>query len=442
MRCGFTAAMPEAAQPAAQAKPWNPRPAITFSHSEVSMTAAHQDLDQVRRRGASLDRQAGPDPAGALGARAKVLFVGFFPPPVNGQRIVTQRMFEQLDAVATVACYDIDRFRRLGPFSKLASAIAGCGALINARSRGYATLYLAPHSGAGLIYSWLIALTSRCCGYDMVVHYHSYRNMGRYTRLMAGFLALCGPRALHIVLAPPMAHDLRRLYGPARQVTVLSNTTFIPPRGAERTFTGRRLRVGHLSNLSREKGIGSVLDCMRELWARSVEVELWLAGPAEDAETGRMIAEAQAKFGDRINYLGRLSGGDVRRFYDDIDIFLFPTAYEHEAEPLVIVDAVSAGVPVIATDRGCIGYLLGITGGRVLPAEDFVAQSVEQIAAWAQDPRQLAAVSAHAQARFTELHAHSRLQLDSLLATIINGVSNDIELKSGDFQSPASSRPQ
>lgn len=406
------------------------------------MTAAQHDVDQVRRRGASLDRQPGPDPAGAEGERAKVLFVGLFPPPVNGQRIVTRRMFERLDAVATVACCDIDRFRSLGPFSKLASAIASCAFLISARTHGYATLYLAPHSGAGLIYSWLIALTSRCCGYGLVVHYHSYRNMGRHTRMMAGFLALCGPNALHIVLAPPMARDLRRLYRSARHVTVLSNSTFIPPRPVERAFAGRRLRVGHLSNLSREKGIGSVLDCMRELWSRGIEVELWLAGPAEDAETGRMIAEAQAKFGDRINYLGRLSASDVRRFYDDIDIFLFPTAYEHEAEPLVIVDAVSAGVPVIATDRGCIGYLLGVTGGRVLPADDFVAQSVEQIAAWARDPGQLAAVSAHAQARFVELHEHSRLQLDRLLATIVNGVSDDVDLKSADFQSPASSRPQ
>jgi glycosyltransferase involved in cell wall biosynthesis len=391
----------------------------------------------------------GRDPSEAAGARTKVLFVGLFPPPVNGQRIVTQRMFEQLDAVATVACYDIDRFHRLGPFSKLVSAIFGCVTLIRARINGYTTLYLAPHSGAGLIYSWFIALTSRCCGYALVVHYHSYRNMGRYTRLMAGFLGLCGGDALHIVLAPPMARDLHRLYRSARHVTVLSNTTFVPPRKVEHPFAGRRLRVGHLSNLSREKGIGSVLDCMRELWARGVKVELWLAGPAEDAQTGRLIAEAQAEFGDRINYLGRLSGSDVQRFYNDIDVFLFPTAYEHEAEPLVVVDAVSAGVPVIATDRGCIGYLLGVTGGRVLAAEDFVAQSVEQIAAWAENPGQLAGVSVQAQMRFAKLHEKSRLQLDRLLATIINGaprdangVSSDIELNSGDFQSPTSPRPQ
>ena len=370
------------------------------------------------------------------------MVVGMFPPPVNGQRIVTQRMLDQLGQVATVARYDIDRFRSLGPFSKLVSAIVGCGVLLAARARGYSTLYFAPHSGTGLIYSWLIALTSRCCGYALVVHYHSYRNLGRHTRLMAGFLALCGPDALHVVLAPPMARDLGRLYRSVQQVTVLSNTTFTPPRPVERTFPARRLRVGHLSNLSREKGIGSVFDCMRALWARDIEVELWLAGPPEDAQTARMITAARAEFGDRINYLGRLSASGVQQFYDNIDVFLFPSAYEHEAEPLVVIDAVSAGVPVIATDRGCIGYLLGITGGRVLPAEDFVAQSVKQIATWARDPARLSDASIQTQARFAELHERSRLQLARLLATIVNGLTTAPEPSSADRQSAASSRPR
>jgi glycosyltransferase involved in cell wall biosynthesis len=373
--------------------------------------------------------------------RAKVLFVGLFPPPINGQRIVTQRMFEQLDAIATVARFDIGQFRRFGPLAKLLSAVAGCVVLVGARARGFSTLYLAPHSGAGLIYSCLIALASRCCGYALVVHYHSYRNIGRYTRLMAAFLALCGPDALHIVLAPPMARDLRRLYSSVRHVTIVSNTTFVSPRQVERRFTSRRLRVGHLSNLSREKGIGIVLDCMRELWARGVAVELWLAGPAEDAETGRLIAAARAEYGDRINYLGRLAAIDVRRFYDDIDVFLFPTAYEHEAEPLVIVDAVSAGVPVIATDRGCIAYLLGITGGRVLAADQFIAHSVEQMAAWAQDPEQLLEASARALTRFAELHDRSRRQLDQVLQLIINGSPGETGSKSADRASAARPHP-
>lgn len=396
-----------------------------------------------RRRLSATQAAGGATPTSEEGRRdRKVLFIGLFPPPVNGQRIVTQRMFERLDAIAAVTPYNIDRFRQFGPFSKPLSALTACAVVVRARFSGYTTLYLAPHSGAGLIYSSLIAVVGRCSGYTMSIHYHSYRNMARFTWLMAVFLAICGPRALHIVLAPPMAHDLRRFYPSVRRVTVVSNTTFVAPTKVRRAFGERRLRIGHLSNLSREKGIGIVLECMRDLWAGGIDIELWLAGPAEDAETGKLIAAAQAAFGERVNYLGRLDAADVHRFYGEIDAFLFPTSYEHEAEPLVVVDAVSAGVPVIATDRGCIGYLLGITGGRALASADFVRELVEQIAAWARDPNQLAKLSERAQARFAELHDQSRTQLQHVLATIIDARADPAAPTSADRQSPASPHPR
>jgi glycosyltransferase involved in cell wall biosynthesis len=401
----------------------------------------HPIPDQLRRDRALDEPGQSADAEAASRHRHKLLFIGLFPPPVNGQRVVTQCMFERLSAIASVTGYDTDRFRRLGALSKPLSTLVACIVLIWARLGGCTSLYLAPHSGAGLIYSCLIALVSRCCGYALAVHYHSYRNFGRYTRLMGAFLGICGPNALHVVLAPPMARDLRRLYRSARHVTVVSNTTFVPPRSPEREFGTRRLRLGHLSNLSREKGIVMVLDCLRALRARGIEVELWLAGPAEDAETAALIADAQARFGSYLRYLGRLDAADVPSFYGDIDVFLFPTAYEHEAEPLVIVDAASAGVPVIATDRGCIAYLLGITGGRVLTATDFVAESVAQIAAWASDPQQLAEASGRTLARFAELHDRSRRQLDSVLTAIVNGRNEAPGTKSAEWDSPAQPHP-
>ena len=351
----------------------------------------------------------------------KMLFMGLFPPPINGQRIVTQRMLERFDAVTTVASYDVDRFPRLGRLSKLFSAVAASFVLLAARLRGYSMLYLAPHSGAGLTCSCLIALASRCFGYTLTVHYHSYRNVVRYSWLMATFIAICGHQAMHIVLAPPMARDLQRLYRQARRVVVVSNTIFVAPRQVARQFGKRRLRIGHLSNLSREKGIGTVLQCMHELKTRGMDVELWLAGPAEDADTSALIACAQAEFGDSVNYLGRLGPREVARFYEDIDVFLFPTFYEHEAEPLVLIDAVSAGVPVVATDRGCIGYLIG-SAGSVLPATRFVERAVEQIALWADNPDMLASASDRARARFAEVHHQSAMQLDQLFASIFSEV--------------------
>ena len=353
--------------------------------------------------------------------RRKMLCLGFFPPPVDGQRLITQTVFERFDKIAQVERYDFDRLHKLGSLSKLFSALGACLAMLRARAKGFSVLYMAPHSGTGLLFSCFVAFFARCLGYSLAVHYHSYWNIGRRSRLMATFVAICGPKAIHIALAPPMERDLRRFYPAIGRVAVVSNCGLIAPHPeVPRHFGARRLRLGHLSNLSREKGIGLVLECMRALCARGVDVELWLAGPAENKSTEALIAAARSEFGKRLTYLGRLDGAGVRRFYQEIDVFLFPSVHRHEAEPLVVIDAVAAGVPVIATDRGCIGYLLDTAGGRVFSVGDFLEKAVEQIAAWAKAPPSLAQASRQVRGRFLELHQESQAHFERLAATMLD----------------------
>jgi glycosyltransferase involved in cell wall biosynthesis len=216
-----------------------------------------------------------------------------------------------------------------------------------------------------------------------------------------------------------MEWGLRRFYKSVKRIEVLSNSVFIPPVERVRTFAPGRIRIGHLSNLSREKGIETVLECLRRLRKGAVEVEFVLAGPATDAATKRLIACASEEFGDYLRYLGPLRQAEVRGFYESIDVFLFPSAYEHEAEPLVVIDAVSVGVPVVATDRGCIGYILHSTGGRVFPLDRFIDQAVDQIASWAQDRASLALASERARSRFREFHGTAHAHLSGLLARIL-----------------------
>lgn len=351
--------------------------------------------------------------------RRKVVVLGLFPPPVDGQRLVTQRMFREIAGATTAIRRELDRFPRLGVLSKPLSAIAAAILLPAARLGGFSAIYLAPHSGIGLLYSSFLAGASRLLGYTLYVHYHSYRNVGRYSPLMALFLMLCGPKAVHIVLAPPMERGMRRFYKSVKRVEVLSNSVFIAPVERTRPYVGRRIRVGHLSNLSREKGIGLVLECLRRLRATGVEAEFVIAGPATDEATERLIIGAAAEFGEYLQYLGPLRQAEIQGFYGSIDVFLFPTMYEHEAEPLVVIDAVSVGVPVVATDRGCIAYLLEATGGHVFALDEFIDRAVEQIALWSRDRAALAETAEAAQRRFHELHENSRTHLTGLLARIL-----------------------
>ena len=75
--------------------------------------------------------------------------------------------------------------------------------------------------------------------------------------------------------------------------------------------------------------------------------------------------------------------GDVKvAFYRDIDMFLFPTPWRQEAAPLVIYEALAAGCPVLATDRGLIAEFVPDLGGAVCPRDvDFVNFAVEYLCA-------------------------------------------------------------
>jgi glycosyltransferase involved in cell wall biosynthesis len=350
--------------------------------------------------------------------RAKVVCVGFQPPPIDGQRVITARMFDRLASLTTVVRLDLGRFRYLGFISKPLSALVVCLELVDKRVRGYSRLYLAPHSGAGLVYSCIIVMLGCALRYKLFVHYHSYKNLASYSSLMRMFLVLCGDDATHIVLAPPMQRDLQRLYQAAKRVRVLSNAIFIPQHAIRREFGDRPLRVGHFSNLSKDKGVVAVIECMRQLHERCPDVELVLAGPADDPDIKDLLRRAFCELGGKFTYLGGLTGDQVKQFYEHIDVFLFPTLYEHEAEPLVLLEAVSLGVPAIATDRGCISYLLGPNCGLVVDAAAFVVGAVDQIASWTERRDELARASDRARARFLELRSETEPQLERLLLSI------------------------
>ena len=57
-----------------------------------------------------------------------------------------------------------------------------------------------------------------------------------------------------------------------------------------------------------------------------------------------------------VKYLGPLYGKDIEFFFSEIDFLLYPT--KNDAEPLVLYEAISKGVPVLSYNRGCINHML------------------------------------------------------------------------------------
>lgn len=195
-----------------------------------------------------------------------------------------------------------------------------------------------------------------------------------------------------------MATGLRRHYG-AENFHVLGNAAFVMdvPEAKRRTSINT---VGFLSNITPEKGIGLFMDTVRD--AQNVDTDLCcvIAGPIQDADLKALVTRFCAEAPQRRRWLGSVYGDEKKAFFDSIDVLMFPSQYANEALPVTICEALAAGVPVLATDRGCIPDQLAGTGW-VFTEDAFRTQAVEQIARWSQDQVSFARASDAAYARFT-----------------------------------------
>lgn len=92
-------------------------------------------------------------------------------------------------------------------------------------------------------------------------------------------------------------------------------------------------------------------------------------------ETVRRLREriAEAGLEERISLAGECGEQDVARHYDQSDVFVLPTHYEGYG--MAVAEALSFGLPVIATPVGAIGDLVGSAAGVLVPVGDAEALS-------------------------------------------------------------------
>lgn len=109
------------------------------------------------------------------------------------------------------------------------------------------------------------------------------------------------------------------------------------------------LRIGHLANLSAEKGTVDLLHAAREMVSRQIPFTMVLAGPSMpnfEAVWRELPREVQA----HIHRLGVLLDDEKPDFYASLDLFALPS--RSDSFGLVLLEAWANGIP-------CIGYRAG-----------------------------------------------------------------------------------
>jgi O-antigen/teichoic acid export membrane protein/glycosyltransferase involved in cell wall biosynthesis len=324
----------------------------------------------------------GPAVRGRMGgevppARAPLVVVGPTTPPYHGGAMMTQRLLAGLRERGMVAAHlDTRDPRSLDSIGRFDARNIWLGikhsfqfAALLARNPG-ARVYV-PISQArwGFIRDAFFLLMARLARRPRIVHLNGgyfqtfYRDSGGAMRLIIR-CALAGVEQAWV-----LTDRLREMFDglvPPDRIKVVANSVEDWERREEPVADGGRggedgpgvVRVLFLSNLVPGKGWDELIAAAERLseQARPMPLHIRLVGevPTDIRERILRRSERLAKSGMRVEVLGTRVGEAKHQEYRWADLFVYPSTYCFEGQPLVLLEAMAAGLPIITSAMGGI----------------------------------------------------------------------------------------
>ena len=178
-------------------------------------------------------------------------------------------------------------------------------------------------------------------------------------------------------LVMPVSESLQRGiedYGIKANFRVLPNAVdtslFLPPTERPSGRQAKRmLIVCHLKN-SFKKGIPVLLEALREIDAKRQDWHLDIIGAGPD-QAGYETTAEQYGIRERITFHGYQPKTYIAETMRESDFFVLPSLWENL--PCVIIEAMAAGLPILASVTGGIPEMVDDSRGRLVPINDMPA---------------------------------------------------------------------
>jgi len=132
-------------------------------------------------------------------------------------------------------------------------------------------------------------------------------------------------------------NNAKVVYNPIKLISSISS---------DKNTSHEDLRIGFIGCFEKRKNIGLLVRAFEHVNAQNNRCSLWLCGATSEAD--RQYVEAMTSLREpTVNILSQTA--DVASFYACIDILVLPSW--RETMPLVVLEAMQAGVCVLQTDR-------------------------------------------------------------------------------------------
>jgi glycosyltransferase involved in cell wall biosynthesis len=173
-----------------------------------------------------------------------------------------------------------------------------------------------------------------------------------------------------VAVAKNVAERIRRRGVPRRLIRVIPNSVAVPelvPRTEARAFFGvsdQEFHIGWIGRISPEKGPDVMVEALARLGERDgLRVSFLGAGPLEEPLRRRI---AVAGLEGTVRFSGVVA--NASRLFRGLDLVVLSS--RTEGTPMVLLEAMAAGIPVLATAVGGVPDVVTDREALLVPGED------------------------------------------------------------------------
>lgn len=306
---------------------------------------------------------------------AKILLIGPLPDPINGCSLANQTFLKYLikhncsvDTINTSMESDIQGVQGQFSWSKILVFIKVYFELFKTLKAD--VIYMTPgQSFWGILKYAPFIVFSYLLRKPIVMHIHG-NYLGTQYRLLSGFKKivfkfLVSRSRAGIVLSKSLRDNFNGLLNQKNVFIVenFANNELIFSERIEKNKT--QLNILWLSNLMKEKGILDFLDALILLKDRNVVFKAKIAGKIEDGLEKEVICRLDQLQG-RAEYIGVVKDQKKINALIESNLFIFPTYYTMEGQPISLIEAMATGNIILTTDHAGIPDIVSQVNGYLV----------------------------------------------------------------------------
>jgi len=309
----------------------------------------------------------------------KIGLIGPLPDPINGCSLANQTFLKYLvnhsyDVKTINTNIDVDIQGVQGEFSwsKLIKFIKVYLEIL--KVFGVDIIYMTPgQSFWGIIkYAPFIILGS-LLNKPIVMHIHG-NYLGTQYKILKGwkkniFKFLISKATAGIVLSKSLKDNFKDLLNDEKIFIVenFANNELVSQSVLEKNINS--LEILWLSNLMNEKGILDFFHALIILKQKNILFHAKIAGKIEEGLDSAIYSKLD-ELGDCVEYVGIVKGQEKIDLLKRANLFIFPTYYTMEGQPIALIEAMATGNIIITTYHAGIPDIINSTNGYLISPQD------------------------------------------------------------------------